>query len=198
MEFSDLKAIWDASQQERLFAIDREALHRRVIRRHEGLTRKVTVFEWTLFLTLFLLALTMVLEGVFDNELYQLPEAALLFVAAGFIYQDRRRRVHRTGGSDRTLLGDLEMALRTIDYHARRPALVRLWFVAPMAIAMIMHMAYTIDGKPWWLWPLAGASLVVSYRLIEKEIRCQILPAREELVALRNLLLTEEGPGDHR
>ena len=189
MEFEEMKKIWDTQNKEPIYAINEQTLHRRVVKKNIGIKRMANMSEWGLLFISLTVALLMIVEGVLDNELYQLPQGAIFLIVAGYIYWDRKKRLEAEGQSDRTLLGDLEQAIRTIDHHIKRQRNFIWWFILPAAITVLISWAYTYQGKPWWLWPLVMASFAFSYWLVGKELRCKILPKKEDLISLRNMLV---------
>jgi len=152
--------------------------------------RRVNCLELLIMAAFAGLALVMVVEGIYDDELYQLPEAGVLLIAGSYIYRGRLHRLRHEAPSDRSLLGDLEQALHTVDYEIKRQRGSILWCVAPLAIIMLIHMAFTYDGKPWWLWVVSFGALIAAGRSIERH-QNKSQPKREELVSLRRKL-TEE------
>ncbi len=193
MEFENMKKIWDAQNNEHLYAIDEYTLHSRVIKNRTKVKKMANISEWGMLVIMLALALAMIIEGILDNELYQLPEGALLFVVVGYIYRGRRKRLKYEGQTDRTLLGDLEQAIRMINFHIKRQKNFFWWFIMPLVGTNIIHFVYTFNGKPWWLWPLGIVFFVYSYLAVEKELRDKIIPQKEELESLKNLLVGTVG-----
>lgn len=189
MEFEEMKRIWDMQRDEPLYAIDERTLHDRVIRKNAGIRRMASVSEWSLLFMAFGMALAMIVEGVLQNELYQLPQGVIFLLVAAYIYYDRKQRLKYDGRSDRTLLGDLEQAIRTIDYHIRRQRRFVWWFLLPAVVAVLVSAPFTWSGKPWWLWLLALGAFGVSWWVVRLELRRTIAPRREDLEALRRMLL---------
>lgn len=188
MEFEQMKKIWDDQQHEQMYAINGKTLHRLVLKKNVRIKRMVAIFEWTMLLTMLGLALLMIIEGIIDQEYYQLPEGGILLIVSGFIYWDRRNRIKYQNQSNQSLLGDLEQGIRMIEFHATRERKFVWFFVLPLVVTTLIHAVYTYDGKPWWLWLVAMLSFAVSYWLIKKELRTKVLPKKKELEALRRLL----------
>ena len=192
MEFEEMKKIWNAQDNEQVYAIDEQALHRRVMKKNAGIKRMANFSEWGLLIISLGLALFMFVEAIFDNELYSIPQGVIFLIVATYIYWDRRKRLRSEGQSDHTLLGDLEQAIRTIDHHIKRQRNMVWWFMLPAAVTVLINSAFTYQGKPWWLWPAVILSFVLSYWIVEKELRCKLLPKRKNLESLRNLLIETE------
>ncbi len=192
MEFEEMKKIWDAQNNEQIYAINEQALHRRVTRKNIGIKRMANINEWGMLIISLLLALFMIIKGILDNEIYKFPQGAIFLIVAGYIYWDRKKRLKDEGHSDRTLLGDLEQAIRTIDYQIRRQRNFLWWFLMPAAVSILINTTFSYKGKSWWVWPFVVASFALSYWLVKKELRCKILPKRKNLDSLRNLLVGTE------
>jgi len=174
MEFKEMKKIWDTQNKENIYVFDEEALHRRVIKKNIGVKRMANIDEWGMLIITLMLALYMIIEGMLDNAIYKFPQGAIFLIVAGYIYWDRKKRLKNEGQSDRTLLGDLEQAIRTIDYHIKRQRTFIWWFLMPTAFTILINMAYTYKGKPWWVWPFVMASFALSYWVVLLNQRIQL------------------------
>lgn len=189
MDFNDMKRIWDAQNKKNIFVINEEALHRRIIKDKQRIKRNVNVFEWTAFFTMAGLSLMMIVEGLLDNELYQIPEGILLICSSFFIYWNRYSRKSSRKDTGDTLLSDIDKSIQMINYHIKRQRYFVWWFTTPIVLAMIIHFVFTYTGKPWWLWVLAIAFFIFQNSLIRKEIRCKYMPRKNDLESLRAMLL---------
>jgi hypothetical protein len=192
MEFEDMQKIWDTQNQQHVYAINEQTLHDRVIKNHANIMRYVNISEWMMFLIMLALSLVVLQDGIFNDELYQVPEALILLVATGYIYHARRERLRHEPQSDRSLLGDLNQALQAITHHARQQRNFIWWFIAPMVITTLIHMAFTYQGKPIWLWPLAFGMFIFNYWTIQRTLNNRVLPEKEDLEALRSMLTASE------
>ena len=196
MEFEEMKKIWDTQNNEPIYAINEQALHRRILKKNVGIKRMANISEWALLFISLVVALVMIAKGILDNEAYKLPQGVLFLMVAGFICWGRYRRIRIQGSSDGTLLGDLEQAIRTIDYHIKRERNFVWWFLLPAVASVVINFFYTFDGKPWWIWPAVIASFVLSYWVVKKTLRTNLVPRKEELESLRNLFIGTNGEGD--
>ncbi len=188
MEFSDLKKIWDNHKQEHYYQINEVQLHKSVVRNSESVRRVVNLFDWCMTGILFVLAATTLVEGIWDKEYYQIPESIILFAVVLYLLMDRRKRLQLAKDTPRSLKEELTKAIHMLDYHVHRRRNFIWWFVVPLVLTTLIHMLYTYQGKPWWLWPLSLGAFAFSYWLVDKELNQQILPKREDLNALQQLL----------
>lgn len=192
MEFDEMKKIWDSQKNEPIYAIDEQTLHRRVIRKSMRIKRMVDLFEWGMLTVTLFLALFMMSKGLLDNEIHKFPQCILFLIVAGYIYWGRRKRLQNEGLSDKTLLGDLDQAILRIDYQIKRQRNFLWWFLMPAVIAILINLPYTYEGKPWWVWTLLVIAFSFSYWIVDKELRCKIIPKKRNLESLRSLLVGPE------
>jgi hypothetical protein len=192
MEFEDMKKIWDEQNNENIYTINESELHRRVIRNKNRVKRMIDKFEWTFLLVMFGVGLFATIKGILDNQLFHFLDAFIFFLAAGYFYKSRLDRIKYEGQSNLSLLGDLEQAMRSLDYHGKRHKNFIIWCILPMVCITLIQLVYTYNNKPWWLWIIAFGSFVFADWSIKKELHCKILPKKEDLLHLRSLLLKDD------
>jgi len=190
MEFEDMKKIWDEQNNENIYAINESELHRRVIRKKNRVKRMINKFELTCLIAMICCALLATTMGILHNQWYKLGDALIFFMVAGYIYKSRRDRIKYEGQSNLSLLEDIEQAIRSIDYHAKRHKYFILWYMLPIFLTIIVNAAFSYS-KPWWLWVAFLALFAFAYWAIKIELRCRILPKKEDLLNLRSLLLKD-------
>lgn len=188
MEFTDLKKIWDDHAQEHYYQINEVQLYKRVVRNGQNVRRIVNLFDWGMTGILFILAAVSLGEGIWDKEYYQIPESIILFVVVIYLLLDRHRRLQLAKKAPQSLKEELRKATYMLDYHISRRRNFIWWFILPLILTTFIHMLYTYQGKPWWLWPLSFGAFGFSYWMVDKELNQQILPKREDLHALQKLL----------
>ena len=191
MEFEDMKKIWDEQNNENIYAINESELHSRVIRNKKRVRRMANKFEWTLFIAMICCGLLTAVMGILHVQLFKLANAFIFFMIAGFIYKSRYDRIKYEGQSNLSLLGDLEQAIRSIDYHAKRQKNFFFWYMLPIFFTIIINATFGFS-KPWWLWVLFLGFFTFAYWAIKKELSCRILPKKEDLLHLRSLLLKDD------
>jgi hypothetical protein len=191
MEFEDMKKIWDEQNNENIYAINESELHRRVIRNKNRVKRMVNKFEWTCLIAMICCGLLAAAMGVLHVQIYKLVNAFIFFMIAGYIYKSRLERINYEGRSNLSLLEDLEQAIRSIDYHAKRQKYFVLWYMLPIFFTIIVNAAFS-HSKPWWLWVIFLTFFAFAYWAVKKELSCRILPKKEDLLYLRSLLLNNE------
>ena len=186
-----MKKIWDEQNNENIYAINESELHRRVIRKKNRVKRMINKFELTLLIAMICCGILTTIMGILHNQWYKLTNALIFFMIAGYIYKSRQERIKYEGQSNLSLLDDLEQTIRSLDYHAKRQKYFVLWYMVPIFLTIIISSTFS-HSKPWWLWGIFLAVFGFAYWLIKKELQCKILPKKEDLLNLRNLLLKDD------
>ena len=191
MEFEDMKKIWDEQNNENIYTINESELHLRLIRNKRKIKRMINGFELTCLIAMICCGLLAAVMGILHNQFYKLANAFIFLMVAGYIYKSRLDRIKYEGLSNLSLLDDLEQAIRSIDYHAKRHKYFIIWYILPVFITIIVNAAFSYS-KPWWLWVIFLSFFIFAHWAVKKELRCKILPKKEDLLHLRTLLLKEE------
>ena len=191
MEFEDMKKIWDEQNNENIYAINETELHRRVIRNKNRIKRMVNKFELTLLIAMVCCGIVAATMGILHSQLYKLANVFIFFMIAAYIYKSRQDRIKYEGQSNLSLLDELEQSIRSIDYHAKRQKYFMLWYMLPIFITIIINSIFSY-GKPLWEWAVFLVFFGFAYWAVKKELRCKILPKKEDLLHLRSLLLNDE------
>ncbi len=193
MEFEDMKKIWDEQNNENIYAINESELHRRVIRKKNRVKRMINKYEWTYLIVMIALGLSATIVGILHNQLFKLVDTLIFFLAAGYIFKSRLDRIKYEGQSNLSLLGDIEQAVRSLDFHSKRHEYFKLWFVLPLVCVVLIKLAYTYNSVSSWVQLIIViGSFVLSDWAVKKELRCKILPKKEDLLHLRSLLLEND------
>jgi hypothetical protein len=189
MDFEQMQIVWDEQKQQRLYALDLDALHESVRRRGRRIARGVEMMEIGMIL------ISIVLVGIFAAKsrfelTYRSFTAAVLVAVAAYLIGGRLRRRARERKFEPNLLGDLDLAIAQLDYHIRRIRTFPLWFCVPMFVTVLAGFVSKYDGKPTWIWLLVLASFPLAIYVTRLELRC-FLPRKRELEALRAKLKNE-------
>ena len=120
MEFEEMKKIWDAQNNENVYAIDEQALHNRVSKKRSAIMRIANFDEWGLILISLGVAAFKITRGFQYDASHKIIQGIVFIIVACYIYWDRRRRLKEQGNTDSTLLGDIEQAMRSITHQIKR------------------------------------------------------------------------------
>jgi hypothetical protein len=125
-----------------------------------------------------------------------------LFVG-GFILVDRFRRRGRAARSGDSLLGCVEASLEDVEHQIWLLKNVFWWYLLPLAIGMavgLIQMAIDVDDTHWFAWGvlffvglICAVAFAWVYRINQAAVQNELEPRRQELLAVRENLVRDEG-----
>ncbi len=193
MQFEALQQIWNEQEDEMLFAIDRETLHKRVSQKSRSLTHVLNIFEWSLIgsniVSIIVLYMNWAGDGV-PVSYYLVP--AILIIITGYLLRMRTVRKVRLAQYDHSLMGDLDRALAQNRFILDRVQTMVWWYVLPVFGGFTLFF-YVQKGPFWWQSMLLMVVVAaLSYAGGRWELNKFYRPNQRDLEALRNLLLNPE------
>lgn len=115
MNFEEMQMIWDTQKNQRLYAIDNDALTRLVEKDSVAINRDLKSLELAAIAVLIGLGIATLVDTFFNGEEYfQLFSVAFDFVAAGYLWTRRRRRESKLQNDPSNLLQRVEMAMSQV------------------------------------------------------------------------------------
>lgn len=150
MEFDELKKIWDAQNNQQLYVINEEALHKRVLTKKNQAGHIVNTSELlSIFVNLGGGAVVLGKCIVNDDaviSLYALSAWMLMIGMYCLANRIRRIKVHRK--FDRSMSGELNYALTDATYQVQLSRLMR-WNLFSIGLLLLVGL-YEI-GRPLWM-----------------------------------------------
>ena len=187
MEFEEMKKIWDAQNNEPMYAINEEALFRRIRAKSSRASRISNINE--IGLILIVIVTSGILLFVGNQSFYDYLTVFALLSIGLYIWIGRMQRKKRESEFDRSMLGELDQALANVDHETNRAKTFFWWFLLPVAIPAFLNMAQA--GTPSWKWFVVPAAFVLSYFVVQWGLKRKQLPRKKELEALRKILADE-------
>jgi hypothetical protein len=163
MEFEQLQQIWDHQNKRPLFVFDEQALHSRIKQKQRKGLRITNISEVLSILVnggggLFILGLNL-FKGSSRVSMYLL--SAWMILVALYCLASRIRRLKSDGRFDRSLHGDLSVAISVASYQVRFSSLMR-WNILPIGI--LLFIGTLESGKSIWIGiGTIAFLLIVSY-----------------------------------
>src|SRR6202008_1213324 len=110
MEFDEMKTIWDAQNNQTLYAIDEKALHTRVLSKKSRSRRNANFTELLLIIVNIAVACFITAVNLFRSKQtnFIFVMAGWMLLTAGFVLVARMRRTRNQNRFDRSVLGDLK------------------------------------------------------------------------------------------
>lgn len=195
MEFEEMKVIWDSQREQEMYAIDVDAMHRKIKRKARKVERSISFNEISIIVICAFVSLMSLREPVLEETGYhRIFGSVVMLCVAGWMLMKRLARLKLRSQFDFTLTGDLDRAIAESKAHLLLARTFHLWFVLPaVSIVLVNTMAKSEYSKEVFV-RLLGVSLglVLSIALVKLGIRCAQVPEHSNLQALRDTL-TKEG-----
>jgi hypothetical protein len=164
MEFEEMQKIWDAQNNQPLYAINEEALHRRILAK-KNQARRITNVSELLSIFVNLGGGAIILEKTLTNRspaVSMYAMSAWMFVVGLYWLVNRIRRMKERKRFDRSMKGELAHALADAAYQVRLSRLMRL-NIFPIGILLLIGIWE--GGKAVWIGGLILAGAVLLYHL---------------------------------
>lgn len=186
-----MKKIWDSQNNESVYAINEEALHRRVKAKKKGAGRIANLNEIGLMLINGATAIFLLIDAIVDGEgFFDYLGVSIMTLTVVYIYTTRFKRKKSEQQFDRTVLGELDHAIARMSSIIKLGSTMVWWYLLPMGLWILAKMIYKEASIQEWL--LVLGAFVLAFSLGNWEIRKVHIPKRKHLEVLRDKL-KEEG-----
>ena len=191
MEFEEMKRIWDQQDDEPLYAINEEELHRSIKSTKKRAIRLTNINDWGLLVIGIVTAIVYSILSIIDNtpSVYDFLIVGTLLLITGYVWFSRIRRKKQEQIFARTMLGDLNHAIANVKYEANRSKNMVWWFIVPLAILVFLNLSQ--GDVSLWKWIGIAAAFVLSGLLTRWEYIHRFKPKLRKLEALRKKLTKE-------
>lgn len=190
MEFDEIKMIWDQQNEEPLYAINQEAMHRGIKSRLGKSRQRATTNEIGLF-TIFLgTGIGLFFSG--SGTIFSYLTIASALGIAVFMLIARRSRRRREDAFESSMLGDLEHAISNENYMMNGIRKFHWLVILPIAIPTLLDLYFAEKAKELWNWAFVIGSFVLSYLVVQVGLRKVSLPRLRKLEELREKLVRFE------
>ena len=181
-----MKKIWDEQNQQSLYAIDEEALRKKVIKKRNKASAIANRSEVFIIGSLLISSSVIMGASIFSAQVQFLPSALCVFmlVMAGLLYAKRHKRLSWQNTFDKSMLGHLEEAIANAEYQLQiaKWSKLMLFVVAGISIVDVFYFA------GWWESLLVLAFFITVFFLAKWEYRTFYLSQRNGLVQMRDKL----------
>lgn len=190
MDFNEMKRIWDTQNNEHVYAINEEALHRRVKAKKSRAAHTANISEIILIVSNLVAGGMLVASKIIPQQanIFTYLLAAVMFIAAAYVIISRYRRHQWQNRFDLTMLGELEQAIANATYQVRLSQTMR-WYILPVAALTLLAIWYNDISA--WKWLLILAFFALGYFATGKEHNYYASNKRR-LEQLREMLTKEQ------
>ena len=199
MEFDEMKKIWDAQNGQTLYAIDEEALHKRVLKKKDKSARLANMSELMLIGSLIFSTGIIMSAAIYKSKFDLLPMgmALMMAIVAVMIYMRRRKRLSWQNNFENSILGDMNQAVANANYQVKLSQSVK-WLY--LAVAILSVVGVVDAAEEWWKGALVAAFFIIvmyaarwEYRTFYVSQKKGLEKMRDKLTALQN---EEAAPSD--
>jgi hypothetical protein len=190
MDFEEMKKIWDIQNNQPLYAIDEEALHNRVKAKKNNTKRTTNKTELILIAANFFAGgLVIISRYIKDNAtLVSTLMGVMMLITGAYLIFLRTRRIKRDEQVDTSVLGDLDNALKNINY---RVSLSRSMIWYAMLVSFLTLYSVFDSDKSMDLIILIAVFFVIGLLLSMWEYRHCHVGKRNQLLALKQKLIND-------
>ncbi|MGB1250210.1 MAG: hypothetical protein ACPG8W_06210 [Candidatus Promineifilaceae bacterium] len=188
-----MQVIWNSQNNEKLYAINEETLHKQIQQKSRSVNQKVEKAEWGLIAMNLIVALILIGDTIVQNESAAQYIPAVAYLGFGIFGLVRRlSRQKKLVSFDASVLGQLNKAISQMTYLIEQSTFMMRWYVLPL-VAMFLIDAYS-NGSPFWLWTIYLGLIPLAYFGGRWEINRWYIPKKHRLESLRETLTTTPEP----
>ena len=191
MDFEELQVIWNNQNNEKMYAIDENAIHIYIRRKGKSINNMLNFFEFMLIGMNLVVGIWLTIESL-DNDPLSNQLILAVFYLVFSVYTLIRRIMRRNEEKpfDHTMVGELDKAIWRIEYLMKHSLNVILWYLVPL-VAIIGIMA-VFDTRLFLTFGMLTAVTVASYFGHRWEFNKFHLPNKRNLESLREKLTVRE------
>ena len=162
MEFEELRKIWDAQNDQPLYAINEKTMYNLILSKRKQAHHITNISELLIIIVYFLTGSFVLGMNLFDQasniSMYLL--SAWMLGTALFMLVNRVRRIKRNNQFDRSMSGDLDDAIAVATYQVRISQIM-LWNILP--IGALTTLGLWEGGKSIWIAIVVLLFFALSY-----------------------------------
>lgn len=190
MEFEEMKKIWDDQNQRPLYAIDEDALRRRIHAKSRKASWAANLNEIGLIAISIVVFIIIYFKNIHLNNPYAYPPVIILLLTSVYIYFGRIKRKKKEQQFDRTMLGDLDHAIFNVEHEIKRARTFPLWYILPLIIPTFLNM-YMNDAS-LFKWTFVSAAFILSYLVVWFGLTKMQEPHKRKLIRLKEKIMNDD------
>lgn len=185
MDFEDLQKVWNQENNQPMYVFDQEALNRMVARRARSVSRLATINEWGMMIVALVTSGLLVLTG--SDGAYRILAAVVMLGTGAYVWWQRQQRLSRQETLGKAVAQEIDQAVANAQYLVRFAQTFSYWFLLPTAGITLFRMSR--KNPDLWQWGLIIGCFILSYALVQMELRWKHLPRLKRLEELRNKIM---------
>ncbi|MFT5081246.1 MAG: hypothetical protein ACI84E_001905, partial [Planctomycetota bacterium] len=186
MEFEEMQVIWDAQKDQQMFALDREGLHRKLIKKARSIELSVTANELGMIAICLFLAFDQLRDPLFDQvHYYKLFGGAVMVGVAVWMLLKRLARIRKEQRFEDSLRGDLDRSISHVDYNIGLARSFQWWFLVPAMMTVVVSLYFGDPEARVLSIALITTSCILAMWVVHVGTRCSQIPQKRDLESLR-------------
>jgi hypothetical protein len=192
MDFQEMQVIWNSQQEQTMYAIDSEALHRQLQRRAKRIERELSLAEIGIMIITLITAAQQAWNPIFRGEdYYQIFGAVVMLGVGAWMFRMRQHRRQIRSQFEATMLGDLDCAIEESKAHLFLARNFHWWFLAPACAIILVRFWVEDHSRSAGSILITIGGFVLALTVVHLAIRCYQAPEQKELQSLRDTLTSE-------
>ena len=159
MEFEEMQKIWDSQNQQTVYAINEDVLHKQIGRKSRDAGKQLIFFEWIMIISIIVVSILLLVDGDGLGERVMAGAILLIPIYLLFTRQQRRREEKQFEPS---VIGELDKAIWQTDYLMNKLETILWWHILPFTVAMVitiyfqsrsvgaMLLVIAVMAASWW------------------------------------------------
>ncbi len=190
MEFKEMKKIWDTQNDEALYVINEDALHRRIKAKKMGTKRTTTFAEIILIASNFIGGGVVIISHLLKNSgnVAAFSMGVMMMIVGAYILFIRSQRIKRDQQTDISILGDLENAIDNINYRIKLSQSM-IWYCL-IIIGFSMYTVLNSERSVFNIILISGF-FIIGFIMSRWEHKHFNLGKRKQLLDLKEKLINE-------
>ncbi len=191
MKFEDMKKIWNEQEQQHQYVIDEQMLQENIqLKKRKG-SRIVSKMEWMMILSNLLAGSAILVINYIKppHNIYVTILGGMMVATTVLIFIKRQHRLKNDNQFNRTMLGDLDHAIKNANYRAHLSFSMLVYFIF---VSLLMIGSAFYEGKSMMQLIAITAFCVVVLFLGRWEHRSWHMANKKRLEAFRGKLLAAE------
>ncbi len=179
-----MKVIWDSQNEEKLYAINEDALYAQIKRKGKSVNRSLQRFEMVMIGVNVLVAIALIVaEFPYNGDLYGLllPNIYIAYAVLAMIL--RRARAQQERLFVQSMMGELDKAIWRANYLIKRSRELIWWYLLPLTILTAGEIFF--NGQLLLAFAIVLVMGGVGVLGARWEVKQKYLPRKESLESLR-------------
>lgn len=187
-----MQVIWNSETQEKLYAINEEALYKSIKKKGRSINRSLVFLEWLSILVNLGVGIFLIIMLYQDGEelVQYITPAAYLAYTGFFIYKRLTRQQQQDIQFEQTMIGEIDKALWQADYLIKQSLGMIVWYLLPIMLVAGIAL-YLDDANPIWPILLFGVVAPAAYFGGKWEVNKFHAPRKRELEEIRKTLTSQ-------